>query len=122
MVRIASKQPRKQRKARYDATQHQRSTMLGAPLAPALREKYGGTRTVRVVTGDTVKVLRGDFVGEEGVVDGVDTRTYKIIVHGVSVKKADGTEVPRKVDPSNVQITKLNLKDPRRAAKLGEVA
>lgn len=122
MVRIASKQPRKQRKARYDATQHQRSTMLGAPLAPALREKYGGKRTLRVVTGDTVMVLRGDFVGEEGVVDGVDTRTYKIIVHGVSVKKADGTEVPRKVDPSNVQITKLNLKDPRRAAKLGEVA
>ncbi len=122
MVRIASKQPRKQRKARYDATQHQRSTMLGAPLAPALREKYGGKRTLRVITGDTVKVLRGDFVGEEGVVDGVDTRTYKIIVHGVSVKKADGTEVPRKVDPSNVQITKLNLKDPRRAARLGEVA
>ena len=122
MVRIASKQPRKQRKARYDATQHQRSTMLGAPLTPALREKYGGKRTLRVVTGDTVKVLRGSHVGEEGVVDGVDTRTYKIIVHGVSVKKADGTEVPRKVDPSNVQITKLNLKDPRRAARLGEVA
>jgi large subunit ribosomal protein L24 len=122
MVRIASKQPRKQRKARYNATQVQRSAMLGAPLAPVLREKYGGKRTLRVVTGDTVRVLRGNFVGEVGVVDGVDTRTNKIIVHGVFVTKADGTEVPRKVDPSNVQITKLNLKDPRRAAKLGEVA
>jgi ribosomal protein L24 len=29
--------------------------------------------------------------------------------------------VPRPVHPSNVQITKLNLKDARRAEKLGEV-
>jgi large subunit ribosomal protein L24 len=34
--------------------------------------------------------------------------------------KADGTEVPRVVDASKVQITRLNLNDKRREEKLGE--
>ncbi|MDN7025502.1 50S ribosomal protein L24 [Methanoculleus sp. FWC-SCC1] len=119
MVRVISKQPRKQRKARYTAPIHQRGRFLSAPLAPELREKYN-TRRVRVVTGDTVRVLRGDFANEEGVVDGVDTNSCKLLVHGVAVTKADGTEVPRPIDPSNVQITKLNLKDKLRETRLGE--
>ena len=36
----------------------------------------------------------------------------------ISSLKADGTEVPRPIDPSNVQITKLNLKDERREARI----
>ena len=75
---------------------------------------------IRVVKGDTVKITRGDFVGDEGLVDGVDTQKSKLIVHGVSSTKADGTEVPRPVDASNVQITSLNLADKRREAKLSE--
>ncbi len=119
MVRVISKQPRKQRKARYTAPIHQKGRFLSAPLAPALREKYS-TRRTRVITGDTVKVFRGDFAGEEGIVDGVDMNKCKLLVHGVMVTKADGTEVPRPVDPSNVQITKLNLKDKLRETRLGE--
>jgi len=53
-------------------------------------------------------------------VDAVDTKKSKIVVHGVSSTKADGTEVPRSVDASNVQLTKLNLTDKRREAKLVE--
>lgn len=117
MVRMASKQPRKQRKARFNAPIHTRGKFLSAPLSADLGTKYG-KRSARVVLGDTVKVLRGDFAGEEGVVDAVDTKKSKVLVHGVSVTKADGTEVPRPVDPSNVQIIKLNLKDSRRAARL----
>ena len=119
MVRIASKQPRKQRKARYTAPIHLRGLFLSAPLDTPLREKYSMRRT-RVVKGDTVKILRGDFKGEEGVVDDVDTKKSKLVVHGATVTKADGTEVPRPVDPSNVKITKLNLKDKLRASRLGE--
>lgn len=118
MVLSTSTQPRKQRKARYQAPLHLRTKLLGAPLSPQLREKHSGKRTVRVVTGDTVKVMRGDFAGDEGVVDMVDVKKAKIIVHGVAITKADGTEKPRKVDPSNVMVTKLNLKDPKRAARL----
>jgi large subunit ribosomal protein L24 len=50
----------------------------------------------------------------------VDTQKSKLVVHGVSSTKADGTEVPRLIDASNVQLTKLNLKDKRREAKLAE--
>ena len=118
MVRIVSKQPRKQRKARYNAPNHTRGSFLTASLSPELRGKYS-TRRTRVVKGDTVKVLRGDFAGDEGVVDAVDMKMCRLVVHGVMVTKADGTEVPRPVDPSNVQITKLNLKDKLRVERLG---
>jgi large subunit ribosomal protein L24 len=120
MVRIESEQPRKQRKALYNAPAHARAKFLNAPLSEALKEQYK-KKTLRIVKGDTVKVTRGDFVGTEGLVDGVDTGKSKIIVHGVSSTKADGTEVPRAIDPSNVQLTKLKLEDKRRVAKLGEV-
>ncbi|MDD1703766.1 MAG: 50S ribosomal protein L24 [Methanoregula sp.] len=119
MVRIESSQPRKQRKARYNAPSHVRTKYLNAPLSDALKERYKA-KTLRVVKGDTVRVLRGDFVGDEGVVDGVNTTKSKLIVHGVSSTKADGTEVPRLIDASNVQLTKLNLADKRREAKLSE--
>jgi large subunit ribosomal protein L24 len=117
MVRILSSQPRKQRKIRYNAPAHVRGDFLRAPLAKPLREQYK-RRSFRVVMGDTVKMTRGNSAGTEGIVDKVCTKNYKIWVHGVTGTKADGTEVPRPVDPSNVQIVKLNLKDPKRELKL----
>ncbi len=114
-----SSQPRKQRKAQATAPIHERGRTLAAPLAPALREQYK-KRHLRIVKGDTVKVVRGDHRGEEGLVDEVDVKHARILVHGVSVTKADNTEVPRPIHPSKVQITRLNLKDPLRAEKLGE--
>jgi large subunit ribosomal protein L24 len=119
MVRVKSEQPRKQRKARYTAPSHMRTKFLNAPLSEALKEKYK-KKTMRVIKGDTVKVTRGDFAGDEGLVDAVDAKKAKLIVHGISSTKADGTEVPRVVDASNVQITKLNLTDKKREEKLGE--
>lgn len=119
MATPISTQPRKQRKARYNAPVHLRGHFLSAPLNKDLRKTHG-TRHVRVVKGDTVKVLRGDFAGESGVVDEIDGSRCVLFVHGVSVKKADGSEVPRPINPSNVQVTKLNLKDPKRKERLGE--
>jgi large subunit ribosomal protein L24 len=120
MARLLSEQPRKQRKARYNAPSHVKTKFLNAPLSDALKEQYK-KKTLRVIKGDSVRVTRGDFVGTEGIVDEVDTGNAKIVVHGVFSTKADGTEVPRGVDASNVQITKLNLNDKRRVAKLAEV-
>jgi large subunit ribosomal protein L24 len=117
MVRIASTQPRKQRKYRYNAPLHVRGRFLNAPLSAELREKYG-RRSARIILGDTVKVVRGDFAGEEGIVDMIDTQNGRIVVHGVAITRADGTEVPRPVNASNACITKLNLKDSRRGEKL----
>ncbi|MDI6718118.1 MAG: 50S ribosomal protein L24 [Methanomicrobiales archaeon] len=114
MTITRSEQPRKQRRAQKNAPNHAKSRFLSAPLAADLREKYG-RRSARVVTGDTVRVLRGDFAGEEGTVESVDTGTSMLVIGGVSLVKADGKEVPRPVHASNVVITRLNLEDGRRS-------
>lgn len=86
---------------------------MGAMLSPELREKHG-IKSIPLRVGDTVKVLRGDHKGKDGKVAKVDLKKMVITVDGVSVTKADGTEVPRPVQPSNVMITKLEIKDEKR--------
>lgn len=110
---MVSKQPRKQRKARYNAPLHVRQKFMGARLSEDLSKEYG-TRSAPVIKGDTVKVMRGDFKGTEGKVQAVSLKDGTISVDGVISTKVDGTEVPRPIYPSNVMITKLELKDERR--------
>ena len=114
---MVSKQPRKQRKARYNAPLHIRQKFMGARLSEELSKEYG-TRSAAVITGDTVKVMRGDFKGTEGKVQTVSLLDGTITVDGVISTKVDGTEVPRPIYPSNVMITKLELKDGRRASSI----
>lgn len=110
---MKSSQPRKQRKSRYQAPLHRRHKFMGAMLSDELKEKHE-IKSLQVRVGDTVKVLRGDNKGKEGKVAKVDLKKMTIAVDGVTVTKADGTEVPRPVHPSKVMITKLELKDERR--------
>jgi large subunit ribosomal protein L24 len=112
---MVSNQPRKQRKARYNAPLHIRQRYMGTPLSKDLRSKYGN-RTANVIVGDTVKVMRGDHAGTSGIVEAISLKHGTIVVEGVSVSKADGTEVPRPIYPSNVLITSLEMKDDRRDA------
>jgi large subunit ribosomal protein L24 len=110
---MISSQPRKQRKSRYQAPLHIRHKLMGAVLSPELREKHG-RKSIPPRTGDTVKVLRGDHKGKEGKVAGVNLQKMTITVDGVTVTKADGTEVPRPIQPSKVMITRLETKDKKR--------
>jgi large subunit ribosomal protein L24 len=86
---------------------------MGAMLSPELRKKHG-VKSIQIRMGDTVKVLRGDHKGKEGKVAKVDLKKLTIAVDVVNVTKADGTEVPRPLQPSNVMITKLEIKDEKR--------
>jgi len=110
---MVSSQPRKQRKSRYQAPLHRRHKFMGAMLSAELQEKHG-VKSAPVRAGDTVKLLIGDHKGKEGKVAAVNLKKMTITVDGVSVAKADGTEVPRPIYPSNVVITKLETKDERR--------
>ncbi len=112
-----SKQPRKQRKARYKAPLHVRHKFMSAPLSEALRDKYE-KRSFPVRKGDTVKVMRGDEKGKEGKVRSVDLKCERITVEGVVVARSDLSEVPRPIHPSNVVITKIDLKDKLRESAL----
>lgn len=113
MMIMSSTQPRKQRKERYNAPLHRRQKYMRAPLSKDLREELK-KRNAQVRKGDTVKVMRGDHAGTEGDVEEVDLKRCTIKVAGVSNYRADGTEVPRPLHPSNVVITKLNLEDAER--------
>jgi large subunit ribosomal protein L24 len=110
---------RKQRKARANAPLHRKHRMVAAHLDSALVSQYN-VRSLPIRKGDTVRIVRGeqDLKKAEAKVAEVILKDCKIIIEGVTVPKADGTQKPRPVDPSDVVITKLDLSDPWRKEKL----
>ncbi|MCD6172011.1 MAG: 50S ribosomal protein L24 [Thermoplasmata archaeon] len=113
------KQPRKQRKFMYNAPHHIKRKMIASHLAEDLMIKYK-IRSIPVVRGDTVKIMRGNFKGETGKVRKVDVTKQRLEIEGITITKADGKAVSYPVHASNVLITKLNLTDPWRRRKLEE--
>ena len=114
-----SKQPRKQRKALYNAPAHARGKHLSASLSKDLRAKVG-KRSLPLRTGDKVSVVRGDFKGHEGEVLSVDYNSYKVTVEEVTLSKPDGTATFLPVDPSNLVIIDADLDDDRRIKNKGD--
>ena len=114
-----SKQPRKQRKAIYDAPLHARNKFMCATLSKDLREE-AGTRTLPLRVGDKVRVLRGDFKEHEGKVEEIIRRNNKVIVEGVTLTKPDGNAVFLGLHPSNLMIIDAEFKDDRRNKNVGE--
>ena len=114
-----SKQPRKQRKALYNAPAHARGKHLSATLSKDLRADLG-KRSLPLRSGDKVRVLRGDFKGHEGEVLTVDYGSYKVTIEDVTLAKPDGTSTFLPVDPSNLMIIDADLKDDRRIKNKGD--
>jgi len=114
-----SKQPRKQRKALYNAPAHARGKHLSATLSKDLRADLG-RRSLPLRTGDKVRVLRGEFKGHEGEVLGVDYKSYKVTIEEVTFSKSDGTPIFLPIDPSNLMIIDANTKDNRRLKNKGD--
>ena len=112
-----SKKPRKQRNYRKNAPLHLKRKMLGVNLSKDLRKKYN-TRTITVVTGDKVKVLRGQFRKRENKVERVDLKKGKVFITGIERVKKDGSKSLYPLTPSNLQITDLKLEDKKRKSSL----
>ncbi len=113
-MRLKTKLPRKQRKVLYNLPLHLRWHLLNAPLSPDLRRDLNIKR-LPVRTGDVVRIVRGDWKGHEGKVVNVDLKRSRIFVEGVTLKKADGSEVFYPIHPSKVMIIKLGeIDDVRR--------
>lgn len=109
-MKIKTKKPSKQRKLLYNAPYHVRGKIMAAPLSEELRKEYG-CRSLPIRSGDTVRILRGDYKDYEGRVTRVDRKKYRIYVDGVTREKADGTTVPVPIHHSKVEIIKLNMDD-----------
>ncbi|RJS91120.1 50S ribosomal protein L24 [Candidatus Bathyarchaeota archaeon] len=109
-MRIKTKDPSKQRKLLYNAPHHIRAKIMSAHLSEDLRKSYG-IRSLPIRSGDTVRILRGDYKDYEGRVTRVDREKYRIYVDGVTREKADGTTTLVPIHHSKVEIVKLNLDD-----------
>ena len=119
MALSTSIQPRKQRKARYEAPLHMRQKLVHAHVSEEAAKKAGVTRrSAAIRTGDKVAVMRGKFRGKTGKVSEVSLSSLKVYVEGIVARKAKGAEVLAPIDPSNVSIVEFDMSDRRRKAVL----
>lgn len=110
---VSSKQPRKQRKYRHNAPLHVRQKFVSAHLSEVLITRFG-KRSLPLKKGDEVKVMRGSDKGFKGKVERINLKNSKVYVDGLNVKKVDGSEVLKPVNPSNLLITDPKMEDKRR--------
>ena len=101
----------------YQATFQTKSKQLGSALSKDLHKKYG-KRSVRVVEGDSVTILRGEFKGVDGKVGKVDVSKNSVAIEGVKKEKTKGDKFDVYIHSSNLVITSLNTEDKWRMRKL----
>jgi large subunit ribosomal protein L24 len=92
---------------------HQIDKNIRSPLTETLRNEYH-KRNARVIKGDTVKVLRGEYKNVEGKVEKVKTHNSSLFVEGIQREASKGGKVKVQIHSSNVMITSLNLQDKER--------
>lgn len=96
---------------------HQRDKMVGAVLEDSLRKQYG-RKNIRVVKGDSVRIMRGEYKGVEGKVEKVNTEHATFHIEGIQREKIRGGQVKVPIHSSNVTVISLNLDDDYRSRKL----
>jgi large subunit ribosomal protein L24 len=101
----------------HKATFHTRSKQLGSHLSEELQKKYG-KKTVRVVEGDSIKIVRGEFKGVDGKVVNVFTQKGSVSVEGIKKEKTKGDKFDVYIHTSNLLVTGLNTDDKWRITKL----
>ena len=99
---------------------HMTERMLRSPLSRALREKYG-RRNVRVIAGDTIKVMRGEYSGIEGKVEKVNMKRGSLAIEGIQREKVRGGNVKVEINSTNVVVTDLDLDDKLRQALIQRI-
>lgn len=101
----------------YCASYQTKSKQLGSALSKDLHKKYG-KRSVRVVEGDSVTIVRGEFKGVAGKVAEVSTEKNSVAIEGVKKEKTKGDKFDVFIHTSNLLVTSLNTEDKWRIAKL----
>ncbi|HEV3432627.1 MAG TPA: 50S ribosomal protein L24 [Nitrososphaera sp.] len=96
---------------------HRRDKMVGAVLEDSLRKQYG-RKNIRVIKGDSVRVMRGEYKGVEGKVEKVNTEQATFHIEGIQREKIRGGQVKVPIHSSNVMVISLNLDDDYRSRKV----
>ena len=96
---------------------HVRDKSICSTLTDDLRKQYN-RRSIRVIKGDTVRVMRGEYTGIEGKVEKVNTKRGTLSIEGVQREKVRGGNVKVQIHSSNVRVSALNLDDKYRQNKI----
>lgn len=99
---------------------HLTERKLRSPLSRSLREKFG-RRNLRVIAGDTIKVIRGEYSGIEGKVEKVNMKRGSLAIEGIQREKVRGGNVKVAINSTNVVITDLDLDDKYRQALIQRI-
>ena len=101
----------------YHADMKTGSAQMSCQLSKDLRKKYG-KKHVRVVEGDSVKVIRGEFTGVDGKVTEVSAANNGLTIEGVKKEKLKGEKYDVYIHTSYIEVTGLNTDDKWRMNKL----
>ena len=110
--------PRKMRNHQiYYASMKTASKQLSGSLSKDLRKKYG-KRSVRMVEGDSAKIVRGEFAGVDGKVTKISVADRGVNIEGVKKEKLKGEKFDVYVHTTNIVLTGLDSGDKWRINKL----
>jgi len=113
-----SSHPRKTRNNQiYYATLQRASKQLSGSLSKELRKKYG-KRSARIVEGDTVKIVRGEFAGVDGKITKISIPDRGVNIEGVKKEKLKGDKFDVYVHTTNIILTSLSTSDKWRINKM----
>ena len=101
----------------YRATYTTKSKQLGSALSKDLHKKYG-KRSVRVIEGDSIKIVRGEFKGVDGKISKISTQKSSVSIEGIKKEKTKGDKFDVHIHTSNLVVTSLNTGDKWRMARL----
>ncbi len=95
-----------------------KSNNICSNLSNNLKKEYN-TKSLRIVKGDSIKIMRGEYKGVEGKVEKLNTLKGRLSIEGVQREKIKGGQVKVQIHASNVRITSLHLDDKYRKNKIG---
>ncbi len=101
----------------YRASHVVKSKQVSSHLSKELKKKFS-KNSIRIVEGDSVKIVRGEFKGVDGKVSKISIQKNSLSIEGVKKEKTKGEKFDVYIHSSNVIVTGLNSDDKWRSAKL----
>ena len=95
-----------------------KSNNICSNLSRNLKKEYN-RKSLRIVKGDSVKIMRGEYKGVEGKVEKLNTIKGRLSIEGVQREKIKGGQVKVQIHASNVRVMSLHLDDKYRKNKIG---
>jgi large subunit ribosomal protein L24 len=101
----------------YKASHVTKSKQISSPLSKELQKKYT-KKSIRIVKGDSIRIVRGEFKGVDGKISKILVQKSSIAIEGVKKEKTKGDKFDVQIHSSNVIVTGLNSEDKWRISKL----